>query len=103
MSESYIRGTTRPHEPEAEQGISLAGMGIPPESMKAWNVLQGFFARGETTPCAGRSEWTSNKAKDKATAIRLCGDCVCKPSCNDYAESMGETTGIWAGIDRSKT
>lgn len=98
----YIKGSTRPHKAAEDEGISLANFGIPEASMDAWMHLQGYFARGEVTPCAGRSEWTSSKAADKATAIRLCGDCACNAACNDYAESMGETTGIWAGIDRSK-
>lgn len=96
----YIKGTTRPHKPAEDQGISLAGMGIPPESMKAWNVLQSFFARGETTPCAGRSEWSSNKAADKATAIRLCNDCPAKAACNEFAETNGEKGAVWGGISR---
>lgn len=79
----YIKGSTRPHAPAEDQGISLAGMGIPPESMKAWNVLQGFFAQGETTPCAGRSEWSSNKA-----------------ACAEFAEANGEKGAIWGGVSR---
>lgn len=98
----YIKGSTRPHAPAEDEGISLAGFGVPKESLDAWMTLQGFFARGETTPCAGRSEWSSSRKADKATAIRLCGDCPAKAACNEFAESMGETTGIWAGIDRSK-
>lgn len=101
MSE-HVKGWRKP-PPNPDEGISLAGFGVPKESLDAWMTLQGFFARGETTPCASRPEWSSSKAKDKATAIRLCGDCVCRAACNDFAESMGETTGIWAGIDRSKT
>lgn len=101
MSE-YVRGWTVMHAPTDEAGLSLAGFGIPTESLNAWLHLQSFFVRGEVTPCRDRHEWVSGKAADKATAIRLCNDCVCKTACNDYAESMGETTGIWAGIDRSK-
>lgn len=98
----YIKGSTRPHASPDDEGLSLASMGIPAASMDAWMHLQGFFARGEVTPCHSRPEWTSSRKADKATAIRLCGDCVCKAACNDFAEANGETTGVWAGIDRSK-
>lgn len=97
----YIIGSTRPHKPAEDEGLSLAFMGIPKASMKAWAHFQGKL-QGDLTPCAGRPEWTSGRAADKATAIRLCGDCPAKAACNEFAESIGETTGIWAGIDRSK-
>lgn len=100
MNTENIKGTTRPYAPPEDEGLSLAFMGIPSASLDAWTTLQGFFARGETTPCAGRSEWTSNKAKDKATAIRLCGDCVCKAACHEFAEVNGETGAVWAGVSR---
>ncbi|SMY03757.1 Transcription factor WhiB [Brevibacterium sp. 239c] len=98
----YIRGSTRPHKAAEDEGISLAGFGVPKESLDAWMHLQSFFARGEVTPCHSRPEWTSNRKADKELAIRLCGDCPAKAACNEFAESIGETTGIWAGIDRDK-
>lgn len=96
----YIKGSTRPHKPPEDQGISLAGFGVPKESLDAWMTLQGFFARGETTPCAGRSEWSSNKAKDKATAIRLCDSCPAKHACHEFAETNGEKGAVWGGVSR---
>ena len=98
----YIRGTIRPHEPGEEQGISLAGFGIPPKSMSAWMKLQSFFIAGEVPPCSGRPEWVSNKAADKRLAIKLCGDCVCKAACREFAEANNESFGIWGGHDFSK-
>lgn len=96
----YIKGSTRPHKAAEDEGISLANFGIPEASMDAWMHLQGYFARGEVTPCAGRSEWSSNKAADKATAIRLCGDCPARAACNEFAEVNGEKGAIWGGISR---
>lgn len=93
----YIRGTTRPHAPAKDEGISLANFGIPEASMDAWMHLQGYFVRGEVTPCAGRTEWTSGKAADKATAIRLCGDCPAQAACHEFAEANGEKGAIWGG------
>lgn len=95
----YIKGTQRPHKPAEDEGLSLAFMGIPRASMKTWAHFQGKL-QGDLTPCAGRSEWTSNKAADKATAIRLCGDCVCKAACNEFAETNNETGAVWAGVSR---
>lgn len=97
----YIRGTTRPHEAAEDENLSLAFMGIPRASMKAWAHFQGKL-QGDVTPCAGRSEWTSSKAADKATAIRLCNDCPAKAACNEFAETNHETFGIWGGHDFSK-
>lgn len=97
MSDSYIKGTTRPHEAAEDEGISLANFGIPAASMDAWMHLQGFFARGEVTPCAGRSEWSSGNAADKATAIRLCGDCPAKAACLEFATVNKERGAIWGG------
>ena len=96
----YITGTTRPHEPAPDMGPSLAWMGIDPKSMKAWVHLQSFFAAGERTPCAGRPEFTSNRAADKRTAARLCGDCACRPACAEFAAINGETGAVWGGIAR---
>ena len=102
MSE-YLRGWTVMHAPTDEAGLSLAGFGIPPESMSAWMKLQSFFIAGEVTPCRDRHEWVSGKAADKRTAIRLCGDCPAKHACAQFAEDNGESFGIWGGIDRSTT
>lgn len=99
MTDSYIKGTTRPHKPAEDEGLSLANMGIPTASMDAWAHFQGKL-QGDFTPCAGRSEWTSNKAADKATAIRLCGDCPARAACNEFAETNGETGAVWGGISR---
>lgn len=93
----YIKGSTRAHKAAEDEGISLAGFGVPRESLDAWMTLQGFFARGETTPCASRPEWSSSKAKDKATAIRLCGDCPAKHSCLEFATVNNERGAIWGG------
>lgn len=100
MSSDYLKGYRTPHKPAEDPGISLAGFGVPKESLDAWMHLQSFFARGEVTPCAGRSEWSSSKAKDKATAIRLCGDCPARAACHEFAETNGETGAIWAGVNR---
>ena len=97
MTDAYIKGSTRPHQPAEDQGISLAGFGVPKESLDAWTHLQSFFARGEVTPCHSRPEWTSNKAKDKATAIRLCGDCACNAACLEFAQTNKERGAIWGG------
>ena len=102
MSE-YVRGWTVMHAPTDEAGLSLAGFGIPTESLNAWLHLQSFFVRGEVTPCRDRHEWVSGKAADKHLAIKLCGDCVCRPACAEFAQANNETFGIWGGIDRSTT
>lgn len=99
----YIKGTTRLHKPPEDEGLSLARMGLPAASMRTWMHLQAFFAAGETTPCAGRNEWLSNRAADKRTAIRLCGDCPARAACAEFAENNNEKYGIWGGIDRSTT
>ena len=98
----YMRGWTVMHAPTDEAGLSLAGFGIPPESMSAWMKLQSFFIAGEVTPCRDRHEWVSSKAADKRTAIRLCGDCPAQASCRDFAEANHESFGIWGGHDFSK-
>ena len=89
------------HAPAAEQGISLAGMGIPPESMAAWNHLQGRL-EGEQTPCYGKPQWTSGKAGDKAYAIAGCLVCHARPACAEFAQTNNETFGIWGGHDFSR-
>ena len=98
----YITGTTRPHEPAPDMGPSLAWMGLDKASMKTWAHLQSYFAAGEVTPCAGRNEHLSNRAADKQTAIRLCGDCPAKHACREFAEANNESFGIWGGIDFAK-
>lgn len=102
MNHDNIKGTTRLHAPPEDEGLNLSFLGIPTASIDAWETLQGFFARGEVTPCHSRPEWTSNRKTDKETAKRLCGDCVCRAACHEYAESAQEQHGTWAGIDRSK-
>ena len=102
MNTENIRGTTRPHRPAEDPGLSLAGMGIPSESMAAWNHLQGRL-QGEQTPCYGKPQWTSGKAGDKAYAIAGCLVCPVKAACAEFSEVNGETSGIWGGIDRSKS
>lgn len=97
----YIKGTTRPHEAEKDEGLSLANFGIPSASMATWMHFQGVL-RDDLTPCAGRSEWTSGKAGDKAFAIAGCLVCHARPACHEFAEGAQEQHGIWAGIDRSK-
>lgn len=97
MSSDYLKGYRTPHKPAEDQGISLAGMGIPPESMKAWAHLQGFFARGEVTPCHSRPEWTSTRKADKELAIRLCGDCPAKAACLEFATVNKERGAIYGG------
>lgn len=100
MSSDYLKGYRTPHKPAKDEGISLANFGIPAASMDAWMHLQGYFAKGEVTPCAGRSEWSSGNAADKATAIRLCGDCPAKAACNEFAETNGEKGAVWGGVSR---
>lgn len=97
MNTENMKGYRTPHKPAEDQGISLAGFGVPKESLDAWNVLQSFFARGEVTPCAGRSEWTSGNAADKATAIRLCNGCPAKHACLEFATVNKERGAIWGG------
>ena len=97
----YVRGTTRPHEAGEETGLNLAFMGIPSESVTAWNHLQGRL-QGEQAPCYGKPQWTSGKAGDKAYAIAGCLACACRPACAEFAAINGETSGIWGGIDFSK-
>ena len=95
----YIRGTTRPHKPAEDEGLSLAFMGIPTASMATWMHFQGVL-RDDLTPCAGRSEWTSGKARDKATAIAGCNVCHAKAACAEFAETNNERGAIWGGISR---
>ena len=97
----YVRGYRTLHKPPEEQGLSLAGMGIPSESMAAWNHLQGRL-QGELTPCAGKPQWTSNRAGDKAYAIAGCLVCPVRAACAEFADINGETSGIWGGIDFAK-
>lgn len=99
MSE-YVRGWTTP-PPTDDPGISLAGFGIPSSSIKEWAHLQGKMLN-DPTPCYSRPEWLSNRAADKQTAIRLCGDCPAKHACREFAEANHETYGIWGGHDFSK-
>lgn len=100
MSSDYLKGYRTPHKPAEDEGISLAGFGVPKESLDAWMHLQGFFARGEVTPCAGRSEWTSNRRADKELAKRLCGDCPARAACAEFAETNGEKGAVWGGESR---
>lgn len=95
----YIKGSTRPHKPAEDEGLSLAFMGIPRASMAAWAHFQGKL-QGDLTPCAGRPEWTSGRAADKATAIRLCGDCPAMAACAEFAETNGEKGAVWGGVAR---
>lgn len=98
MSSDYLKGYRTPHKPAEDQGISLAGFGVPKESLDAWMTLQGFFARGETTPCAGRNEWSSTRKADKELAAKLCGDCPAKAACLEFARTNNETGGnVWGG------
>ena len=97
----YMRGTTRPHKPPEEQGLNLSFMGIPAESMAAWNHLQGRL-QGEQTPCYGKPQWTSGKAGDKAYAIAGCLACPVRAACAEFAQINGETSGIWGGHDFAK-
>lgn len=97
MNTENIKGSTRPHEAAKDEGISLANFGIPAASMDAWMHLQGYFAKGEVTPCAGRSEWTSGNAADKATAVRLCNGCPAKAACLEFATINKERGAIYGG------
>ena len=98
----YIKGSRLLHNPGEDEGLNLSFMGIPPESMAAWNHLQGRL-QGEQTPCYGKPQWTSGKAGDKAYAIAGCLVCPVKAACAEFSEVNGETSGIWGGIDRSKS
>ena len=98
---SYIKGSRLLHNPAEDEGLNLSFMGIPSESMATWNHLQGMFD-GNQTPCYSRPEWLSNRAADKRTAIRLCGDCPAKHACREFAEANNESFGIWGGHDFSK-
>lgn len=97
MNTENMKGYRTPHKPAEDQGISLAGFGVPKESLDAWTHLQSFFARGEVTPCHSRPEWTSNRKADKATAIRLCGDCPAQAACLEFAQTNKERGAIWGG------
>lgn len=97
MNTENMKGYRTPHASPDDEGISLAGFGVPKESLDAWMHLQSFFARGEVTPCHSRPEWTSNKAKDKATAIRLCDSCAAKHACLEFATVNKERGAIWGG------
>ena len=97
----YIKGSRLLHNPGEDEGLNLSFMGIPSESMAAWNHLQGRL-EGEQTPCYGKPQWTSNRAGDKAYAAAGCLACPVRAACAEFADINGETSGIWGGIDFSK-
>lgn len=99
MTDSYIGGTTRPHKPPEDEGLNLSFMGIPSASMDTWMHFQSVL-RDDLTPCAGRPEWTSGKAGDKAFAIAGCHVCHAKAACAEFAEANGEKGAIWGGVSR---
>lgn len=94
---SYIKGSRLLHNPGEDEGLNLSFMGLDKASMKTWMHLQSFFAAGEVTPCAGRNEWLSNRAADKRTAARLCGDCVARAACAEFAQVNDEHGAVWGG------
>lgn len=97
MTDAYIKGSRLLHKPAEDEGPSLAWMGLPKAAVGPFLHLHAKL-QGEVTPCAGRQEWTSNSAADKATAIRLCGDCPAKAACLEFATVNNERGGnIWGG------
>ena len=101
MSE-YMRGWTVMHAPAAEQGISLAGMGVDPAAMPAWTTLQGALLKAPNTPCnsPNRADWTSGGPRAKQRAIEACRACPVLAECRAYAEAANETGAVWGGEAR---
>lgn len=102
MTDSYIGGTTRPHRPAEDEGISLAGHGIPPEAIETWNALQGALLNASNTPCNSdnRADWTSGRGNARQRAIEGCMGCPVLEQCAAYAEAANETGAVWGGVAR---
>ena len=94
---SYIRGTSRPHNPAEDQGISLAGFGIPSNAINEWNALQEALLNAPRTPCTtAPNDWTNPRGNAALRAVQGCMECPVKDLCRTYAEKAGET-GVWGG------
>ena len=96
LPDQYIRGSRLLHNPGEDEGLSLAFMGLPAESLAAWTHFQAKMLN-DPTPCYSRPEWTSGKAGDKAYAIAGCLVCHARPACAEFAAINGETGAVWGG------
>lgn len=62
-------------------------------------ALEAAEHRGDKVPCAGRSEWLSEWAEDRAKAARECVSCAVLPLCDAAARDWRPTFGTFAGVD----
>lgn len=98
----YLKGSTRPHPPEDDEGLNLAWMGIDPAAMPAWTTLQGALLNAPNTPCnsPNRADWTSGGPRAKQRAAEACRACPVLAECRAYAEAANERGAVWGGIAR---
>lgn len=54
---------------------------------------------GGHLPCAGRDEWVSEDADERAGAARKCAWCSVFEVCGQTARATGQRFGVWAGAD----
>lgn len=63
-------------------------------------ALEAAQDRGDRVPCAGRGEWVSESAQDRAEAVAACRPCPVTSLCAAAADENGEKWRVWAGVDR---
>lgn len=63
-------------------------------------VLADACRAGLIVPCAGRAEWTSTDAQERAQAAAECPGCPGYDACHEAAQAGRERFGVWAGRDR---
>ncbi len=83
----------------------MTGLGIRTAALPAWRDLHVALSNTDRpTPCqANPDAWTGDGDSDMAdAAAQLCQEwCPALAECNTFATVNRESSGIWAGIDRT--
>lgn len=80
-----------------------AGLGIRPSAVADWHRLHQALADADRpAPCSSLPDaWWSDDDEMAELAVNLCRRCPVLAQCDAFATANGESSGIWAGVDRT--
>lgn len=82
-----------------------SNFGIRPSAVGAWQALQrALLDLDRPTPCrADPDAWCDPQPEDVDYTANLCRRCPVLAECDQFASVNRESSGIWAGRDRTPT